>query len=387
MRMAAITLEKDLLRKVSRLGLDITKTSRISAFSNEGIVSVVNFLLGRYDPSWFWETCNYSLDENRRQCIRFLRLLDIAHLVNGPSELTPRNKRILRLLCALFEKLERKHGSALYQKPRQVLKPRPRRSTEKSQDNAGDKTQRATQTGKENDVDGGGSSLRTVGQGMRTPGRKERQADSQVNVAVPRSPPQTPQTPRRTVAESTEQLPTGPSRIQQATIGSSGSSRPVSGFATAATASPGSAAPAAEQSVTPTVSTANIAIAASAARSPMISQHIHSATGDGGRVTGTAGAAPAAVMHPSPAIRMAVPLLPSTALMKSLQVQIDELQKNISRTSQQQEELRTQQSRLSGNLQKMWAHYEFNLKLLRDLSSSNTGPTANITRLSACTLS
>ena len=57
---------------------------------------------------------------------RYLRLLDIAHLASGPADLATGSKRLLRLLCALFEKLERKHGVSLYQKPKQVLKPRPR---------------------------------------------------------------------------------------------------------------------------------------------------------------------------------------------------------------------------------------------------------------------
>lgn len=68
--MATDGLEKDLQLKIGRLGLNVSSKQKISLLSDEELISVISFLLSRYDSAWYWETNGLSLQSNRKRATR-----------------------------------------------------------------------------------------------------------------------------------------------------------------------------------------------------------------------------------------------------------------------------------------------------------------------------
>eukprot|EP01137_Pigoraptor_chileana_P004526 Opistho-2@46289 len=113
--MAALE-EAEVLSKLHRIGLESAAKPAICELKRSELIEAFAFLLSRFDDSWAWSVDEHDDTYNCHTIMRLLRLLNLGHHVRQASEIEPDNKKMARTLLLILEKVEAKHGAALYRK-------------------------------------------------------------------------------------------------------------------------------------------------------------------------------------------------------------------------------------------------------------------------------
>jgi hypothetical protein len=118
-------MESDLIAKIVRLGFDGGRVTSLADASPAQISAMLATMLGRFDPAWAWDHRAEDAASNTRRIMRYLQLLELGHLARKPRDLDPAHGRPQRLLEAVMERLEARHGAALYARARTLASARP----------------------------------------------------------------------------------------------------------------------------------------------------------------------------------------------------------------------------------------------------------------------